>query len=129
MTHFEYQNTLSALALWRESRSHPFCMPALYHVILNRLRDRRWPDDIVGVILQPKQFSSFNADDPNAVKWPKTGLASWQCAMNAVTDPGDDPTGGANHYHSYPAGHKSWPRWATAETLTVEIGPFHFYKR
>ena len=41
-------------------------------MIRNRAEDpkKRWPRTVSGVILEPRQFSSFNAGDPNAVKFP-----------------------------------------------------------
>ena len=129
MTISDYEHTLAALMLWRESRSHPHCMAAIYHVVLHRMQDRRWPNDMAGVILQRKQFSSFNSNDPNAVKWPRAGSNPFAIAMATIDFPGDDPTGGANHYHSYTPGHEHWPWWAKPETMTVKIGPFRFYRR
>jgi len=119
----DYERVLSALMLWRESRSCIDAMPGIYHVTLNRVADRRWPDNVVSVILQPHQFSSFVPGDPNAVKFPSSDDKEINCALRVVNSPGDDPTGGANHYHSGKV-----PRWAAAMQLVAEIGPFKFYR-
>ena len=38
----------------------------IVETVKERMTDRRWPDTIRGVILQPQQFSCFNSnDDPN----------------------------------------------------------------
>jgi hypothetical protein len=39
--------------------------PLIAAVIQNRVRSKRYPDDWVGVILQPMQFSAFNAFTKN----------------------------------------------------------------
>jgi spore germination cell wall hydrolase CwlJ-like protein len=128
-----YDQFLISLCLWREARgSSAQAMTGVMHVILNRAKDNqnRWPKDIHKVILQKLQFSSFNRDDPNSSKFPiDDGGADWkawkQAEEVAFRSLGDDPTRGANHYHSeMPIP----PKWANPDKLTVEIGPFSFYK-
>jgi hypothetical protein len=102
-------------------------------VICNRYLDRqkRWPRTIHQVVLQPAQFSSFNAGDPNAIMFPReSNQADWQawqeiCAM--CDRPGDDPTGGANAYEAVPTG-KPRPAWANASKLAKIIGNTRFYR-
>ena len=38
---------------------------AIGNVVENRVKAGRFPNDVYGVILQPKQFSCFNITDPN----------------------------------------------------------------
>lgn len=133
MGKLSYEQFLAALCLWREARNQTMpVMRAIYQVIRNRAADRRWPDSIPGVILQPFQFSSFNAGDPNATKFPTpSAAADWdafQRCLVVVDAPLEaDSTGGANHYESIsdPA-HR--PAWCKPEKVTLELGPFRFYK-
>ena len=128
------QRFYEALCLWREARgaSRP-AKAAILAVIRNRAEDKkaRWPKTPLEVILQPRQFSSFNSNDPNAMKLPdpksKPDWAAWQeCVMVVDTALEADPTDGANHYESCAPG--QLPAWAKADAITVEIGPFRFYK-
>ena len=129
-----YDQFIAALCIWREARGAS--MPAkagVWHVIQNRASDaaHRWPKTLAGVVLQPFQFSSFNHNDPNAVRLPVPDSSEWPawldcCAVvGATLDP--DPTGGANMYHSFSA-EAQYPAWADASKLTATIGPFKFYK-
>lgn len=121
-----YQNVLIALCVWREARGEPAeAQRGVLHVILNRTRDKRWPNTPVQVITQPKQFSSFNLTDPNVTKYPNPADASWLRCCAVVDAPGEDPTIGATHYHSeMPLP----PSWAEPQKLVAKIGNFSFYK-
>lgn len=121
-----YERVLLALTIWREARGEPReAKRGVAHVILNRVRSRRFPRMLAGVILQPRQFSSYNGNDPNAVKFPKPDEPAWLECCAVADDPGDDPTGGAVLYHSaMPAP----PKWADPARLTAQIGAFRFYR-
>ena len=121
---------LIALCLWREARGevlrYRLAVRGIAHVILNRVADKHWPATVEGVILQPWQFSSFNAKDPNAVKYPSDGSVIWDACLEIAANPGDDPTGGANHYEScMPV---TMPAWADPAKITLKAGPFRFYR-
>ena len=125
-----YDQAILAICLWREARSHPEAYTAIKHVIWNRAAKKRQPYH--QIILAPKQFSSFNSNDPNAVKWPvNDGDADWAAFLRAmmVAQDGEsfDPTGGANHYHSYTK-EEQYPKWAQGVKPTLVVGPFRFYK-
>lgn len=132
-----YEQWLAALCIWREARGESLqAKTGVWHVIQNRVNDehRRWPRSIPGVILQHEQFSSFNAGDPNAVRFPiplAPESADWLAFLDAqlaVESPlNADPTNGANAYESLPEGAKR-PSWATPEALTVTIGAIRFYR-
>ena len=127
-----YQPFLTALCLWREARGQSDdAKRAVLHVILNRAKAGFRGSDPASVILWPYQFSSFNAKDPNATRFPSPSSlrdwAAWWACCAIVDAPGDDPTGGALMYESLPAW-DSRPAWATAEKQTAEIGPFRFYR-
>jgi spore germination cell wall hydrolase CwlJ-like protein len=126
-----YDQFLAALCIWRESRGQSIqAMNAIWHVIQNRVRDPRFPNSIPGVILQPKQFSSFGLGDPNALQFPsRLRVGDWQAWQNACqvvqTVLEADPTDGAVNFES---AQYQRPVWAKQERLTVTIGPFRFYK-
>ncbi len=127
---------MEALCLFREARgeSKP-AKAAMLAVIRNRAAQSPkfgWPPTTTGVIIQPKQFSSFNADDPNAKVWPNAGSpGEWQAWLeccDVVTVPMTaDPTNGANHYEALADGVPK-PAWANPANKTVEIGKTRFYK-
>lgn len=110
------------ICMWRESRSAPLAYEAVAWVILNRVADKRWPNTMTGVCLQPWQFSSFNVGDPNNGKMPNPeNVADWKSFQAAcvaldfvlfgrhldesgVTIPvvkSVDPTKGAYFYHDH----------------------------
>ena len=132
MTSQDYDNFMAALCIFREARGSSItAMNAIWHVLNNRANDKqnRWPKFIADVITQPNQFSSFNHDDPNALKFPnRLHPADWNAFLNVMTvvgnELGADPTGGATNYYSG----DNPPYWAKSMTLTLELGPFKFYK-
>lgn len=127
---------IEALAIYREARGESMpAKAAMLAVIRNRATDSqfRWPRTTVGVIIQPLQFSSFNANDPNATVWPVPGVSpgSWQawcdCCSVVTTPMTADPTDGATNYEALPDGAKK-PAWADPAKITVQIGKTRFYK-
>jgi len=129
MTAESYELVLTALCLWREARGEPReAKRGVLWVIRNRAQDHahRWPLSPVQVILQSAQFSSFSSGDPNAVKFPKPDDPSWLECCSVVDDPGEDPTGGANHYHSLAGPHSVW--WAQGEQPSAHVGRLWFFQ-
>ena len=135
-----HEQWMRCLCIWREARGSSLqAMTAINWVITNRLNDarNRWPKTVSGVILQPKQFSSFNLLDPNSIHFPVEPAPNvnpnpdWTAFLNCiitVTAPlGADPTNGANGYESVP-NNTPKPTWADPSKITVTIGPFRFYK-
>lgn len=121
---------LAALCVWREARNQPVeAMTGVWNVIKNRVNDSRgrWPKTIVGVIVQPLQFSSFNRNDPNASQIPLQSETAWQECCAVVDGNDADPTGGANAYHSLGL-MDQLPAWADPQKQTVRLGAFTFYK-
>lgn len=127
---------IEALALYREGRGESLpAKAAMLAVIRNRAADGeyRWPRSTVAVIVQPLQFSSFNANDPNASVWPMPAgnPGAWQAwcdCCNVVTTPMTaDPTEGATNYEAMPEG-AARPSWADPAKQTVQIGKTRFYK-
>lgn len=131
----EYGDFIWALAVWREARGEALIgKVGVACVILARSVDAldRWPKDVAKVALQRAQFSCFLPGDPNSVLFPLPGGPEWGAwleARRAVEEAkaGNDPTGGANHYHSIPDG-RPFPKWADEKKETRQLGGFRFYK-
>lgn len=117
---------LLALCIWREARGEtPRGRRLVGQVIVNRVCDKRWPNTVEGVILQPWQFSSFNKNDPNVALYPTSTDPSWPdcvAAADAVLDEAAIFTN-ANHYHV--AGLD--PAWRDARKVVAVEGHHVFY--
>jgi spore germination cell wall hydrolase CwlJ-like protein len=129
----EYSFIMLALAIWREARGEVYAAKqGVAWVIQNRvLNPGWWGHDLVGVILMPFQFSSFNSGDPNATKFPAEADPSWadslDVANKVIADALPDNTSGATSYFDNSI---APPGWATdgSQVHTVDIGNLHFYK-
>ena len=135
--------SLLALAAWREGRDQGYNgMVAICWSIRNRAFApgfNWWGNDWDEVILKPWQYSSFNANDPNATKMPdsKKDSLSWNTALDAAEVVFDawldksikDPTNGATHYYN-PKAVASTPKWVTDPTTVFlcQIGDHLFYR-
>ncbi len=127
---------LLELCVWREARGESLDgKRAVAHVIRNRVygATKWWGHDWQSVILHPWQFSSFNAADPNADKWPDDTDPSFaeccQAAVPVYLGSDTDLTNGATYYHDTSMG---WPHaWGNPADyeLTLELGRLKFYKR
>lgn len=140
----QYPKFIASLCLWREARG---CSrdekAAVMWVLLNRSADvAHFPlhnrkatvpsgQRLTTVILDPWQFSSFNANDPNAVKMPIPTGGEWEDFVECcevVESPGvADPTGGAQYYHSFQK-REQFPKWADESKLTLRTKHFSFYR-
>lgn len=129
-----YDELVAALCIWREARGEPYSVKAAVGAVLvNRMRDAasRWPKVLHRVVLQPKQFSSFSAGDPNSTKFPLTGTGlDWVAFLDCQRAVGDalvgiDPVEGANHYYdvSIPE-----PSWADPAKYVKTVGKLRFYR-
>lgn len=128
---FEKQDPeiLLAMCLWGEARGSGIVgMAAVACVILNRMRLKG--KTLAEVILAPKQFSSFNADDPNSSKlgYPlkHDTIQAWErcCTIARLALSGSlvDITKGASHY--YADSMLVPPRWARTDPWkeTARVG-------
>ena len=115
-----------ALAVWREARGESKAGQRLVaQAIENRVHDPRWPDTYVGVITQHLQFSAFNMNDPNVVKYPSETDQAWPNCVEAadVVLNSIEPLTDANHYHSTGV----WPTWARKDREVAREGRHMFY--
>lgn len=132
----EEEVRLLAATAWGEARSEgEDGMRAVAHVMVNRVGDR-FGDDLETVILAPKQFSVWNAGDPNRplVRNPEryarggSNQATWQVAQQVAREvlagQSVDPTNGALFYHTR-AIRPWWSRYGEGRRV---IGAHVFYR-
>lgn len=129
-----YEFSLLLLCIWREARGESDeAKQAVGWCIRNRVfrPGKTWyGDDWEDVILKPWQFSSFNASDPNATKFPLPTDPSFRsclyAAKYAYEQLGGDPTMGATYYFDDSLAANP-PKWAATMRRTVQIGKLIFY--
>lgn len=133
-----WELSLLALCVWREARGEPYHgMLGVAWSIRNRVMDPKqnwWGNDWEEVVLKPWQYSSFNANDPNATKFPgdpKKDL-SWAMCLQVAEDVYSsnniaDPTNGATHYHTTDLTGDKLPVWAKTAQFKVRLGNQLFY--
>jgi hypothetical protein len=84
----------------------------------------------VNVILQPLQFSSFNVNDPNAIKYPAEGDPAWAECVTAAEHvlTAASPLTPANHYLTVDLFKSAKrPKWADpAKVVTTEMNHVFF---
>lgn len=128
-----------ARTIYGEARGEPFIgQVAVAWVVKNRVGRKGWGNTIADVCLKPLQFSCWNMNDPNRAKilaadldMPKFQRAFGIACLVVCGDDLDDPTGGADHYHTIarPKVSVTWPpRWARDMTVTAIIGAHRFLK-
>jgi spore germination cell wall hydrolase CwlJ-like protein len=125
-----WELTLLALCAWREARDQGYDgMLAVAWSIRNRVikpGNKWWGNDWEEVIEKPWQFSSFNANDPNAKLLPgdPSKDTSWDNALRAAERAylgiGVDPTMGATHYYN-PKVITTPPAWVNAQGTMFKI--------
>ncbi len=113
---------LMARAINGEARGEPYeGQVAVGAVILNRVKDSKFPNTISGVIYQKGAFTAVSDGQINvAIKEGSTVLKAAQDAMN-----GWDPTGGAIYYFN-PA--TATNKWIWSRPLIKTIGKHRFCK-
>lgn len=100
------EDVLLAMLVWGEGRGEPpEGRSAIAHVALTR-KSLKPGSTLREIILKRKQFSCFNANDPNRAKLLRPteheglGLwvACWRSALEALTGQSTSPAHGATHY-------------------------------
>lgn len=116
--------------VWGEARSEGLLgLRAICAVILRRVQLPQFPNTISAVCLQTRQFSVWNAGDPNRTRMRRVTTAdpTFVLAMQACTEmlagKVPDPSNRADHYHS---GRK--PRWAVGRKPVAVLGRHVFYR-
>jgi len=116
--------------VWGEARGETYQGKlAVANVILNRVRDPRWPDTAYRVCHDKWQFSAWNENNPNRKKMQRLRADDlneecMEATLYAVASD-DDPTKGATHYF---AQYIDTPRWAKEMVETTRIGTHRFFK-
>lgn len=119
-----------ALCIWRESRNQTWdAKLGVSHVVKNRCKlspQQGFKIDMIGNILKPFAFSSFNSNDPNSKQWPEPDDPSWVQSLRVARSTEDDPTDGAVFYFSKPLTEPPHA-WGKVEHC-IDIDELHFYK-
>ena len=125
-----------ALNVFWESRSDPvISQAAVAHVVLNRVRAPRYPDNACSVITQGKHWKGHPIRNACQFSWYCNGLSdyprnrqafSWAMHIARLVIDGviPDPTRGSTHYDA----HYVQPEWRTSKAFTGRIGSHLFYK-
>lgn len=126
---------LLALCCWREAQNQPkVAQTAQAYTVKNRLAHPGWwGHSYATIILMPYQYSSFNHDDPNAVKMPFPDDPAWQQCMEVAQDVYQnlvpDPASGSTHYYDASLDAHP-PKWATNGSMehVIDLGLFRFWR-
>lgn len=119
-----------ALNVYHEARGEDLVgQAAVAHVTLNRVADRRYPDDICGVVTQGTaracQFSWFCNSNSNRAYDRDSFRRALRVTLDVLTGNLDDPTRGATHFVSTRI---SLPGWARRLRQTATIGGHRFFR-
>lgn len=113
---------LMARAINGEARGEPYeGQVAVGAVILNRVKDSRFPNSISGVIYQAGAFTAVSDGQINAAI--SEGSTVYKAAQDAMN--GWDPTGGCVYYFN-PA--TATNKWIWSRPLVKTIGKHRFCK-
>ncbi len=105
---------LLARAVYSEARGEQFeGQVAVAAVILNRIEDPAFPDDVAGVIFQPQAFTAVS----DGQFWLEPDDTAYRAVEEALN--GEDPTGRALYYYN-PATATSW--WIFTRPTLTRIG-------
>jgi spore germination cell wall hydrolase CwlJ-like protein len=106
--------TLLARAVYSEARGEQFNgQVAVAAVILNRMEDPQFPDDVAGVIFQPQAFTAVS----DGQFWMEPDQTAYQAVEEALD--GNDPSSGALYYYN-PVTATSW--WIFTRPTITRIG-------
>ena len=128
-----------ALNIYHEARDQPFIgQVAVAQVVMNRVADNRYPDDVCEVVMQGPTYSwkpDFPVRHRCQFSWYCDGKSdktpdqtAWKQALviaqGVHTGNLDDFVEGATHYHATYV----LPEWAETKYKTVQIGEHVFYR-
>ncbi len=105
---------------------------AVANVIVNRFKgNKKYGQSLTEVCLKARQFSCWNADDPNCSLIHQEDLdkdplfkVAQQVAKKVALGLWPDLTRGGDHYHTT----SCKPYWARADKVRVRLGSHIFYK-
>ncbi|EHS48894.1 cell wall hydrolase SleB [Rhizobium sp. PDO1-076] len=130
------EQLILARTIYGEARSESeMGREAVAEVILNRKASPRYPDSIIAVCLQHRQFSCWNARDPNRAKiihlQPGADRDFDEClvvAGEALAGKINHLTDAVLHYHSTSIGSPDWVRKSPRAFMERKIGRHLFYR-
>ena len=117
--------TCLALTIYYEARDQPLAgQLAVAEVVLNRVENKHYPDDICSVVWEEKQFSFTHDGKPER---PRHEV--WGDIQALARDILDDPDGvlfhtGATHYHAKYV----TPFWVDDMIFVGQVGDHIFYE-
>lgn len=97
------------------------------HVVLNRVKSKKFSDSVCKVIYQKKQFSWVNKKKKHHVD---TNSKEWKMALDVakqILDRDHDPTNGSLYFYSSSILKKK-PSWAKKKTIVAKVGNHVFLK-
>lgn len=97
------------------------------HVVLNRVKSKKFSDTICGVIYQPKQFSWVHKKKKHSVN---PDSKEWKQALDVartVLERDNDPTGGSLYFYSSSILKKK-PSWAKKKQMVAKSGNHVFFR-
>lgn len=117
---WDRDSNLLAHLIYGEARGEPYIgQVAVGAVVLNRVRDSRFPNTIAGVIYQPGAFDAVSDGQIN-LQPNSTAVSAARDALN-----GWDPTYGCIYYYN-PATATS--KWIWSRPIVIVIGKHNFAK-
>lgn len=133
----EYDTDLLCLAenIYHEARSQAVAEKiAISHVVLNRVKHKKYPNKVCDVIYQAKRKEGRILRNRCQFSWycdgrsdEATNRKAWTESVNAAAVASIinfDITEGATHYHANYVD----PKWSSKLEFTVAIGRHRFYK-
>lgn len=115
-----------AIAIYFEARGEPLDGQfAVAEVILNRVEDRRYPDDICSVVFDDYQFSFANSNTTPSLPDPRTDPSAKRSIRVAKESLDNGPVLGisSTHYHEKSVS----PPWRKKFDLDGSYGSHVFY--
>ncbi len=124
--------TCLALNVYHEARNEPMNgMYAVASVVINRVQDDRWPNNVCAVVKDGYrkdshkcQFSWYCDGKSDRPKEDRAWAMAVLVADDILRGTVDDVSHGATHYHA----NYVKPIWAKKLTRTVSYGSHIFYK-
>ena len=136
---FEAAIICLSLNIYHEARDQPFIgQVAVAQVVMNRVRDDRYPDDVCGVVYQGPTYAwkpNFPVRNRCQFSWYCDGKSdktpdteafeiAKMIAVGVYNGNLGDFVEGATHYHATYV----LPEWAETKYNTVQIGDHVFYR-
>ncbi len=122
--------TCLAQNLWFEARgSSVDDQVAIANVVMNRVADSRYPDEVCDVVWQSKQFSWTHDGRSDRIRFANgRDREIWKTIVHvsiaAVAGEIEDTTGGATHYHA----DYVQPGWANHMRKLMQIDDHIYYR-